>query len=611
MARRYELGKLRRSQVITTWGPGAIVDFRAGGHEGAAVSVVAAGLDEWDRCAPPVGMLHPQSITEPRLQARLRVEGFRLPPVEPEAQSAKGGAVRGHLIGVRFPQWLQCPECHLLQWARSWHEDKPGDPVLVCPACTARAKKRVAVVPVRFIVACEDGHLDEFPWGWWVGHKAPDCKGPLELRSHGGAGLANLVVHCRSCHAARSLSGIFSKDALKGLTCRGHKPWLGTAPDGCEREPRVLQRGASNLYFSVVVSALDIPPWSDRIQHALGSIWGALVGAEPADRLTILKSFKVDTKLGMPLDQIAAEVDTRLTLLQRTDPNALRWEEYERFVSDHKVPLDAPSEFEVHVEPVPPELRRWFGRVVRATRLREVRVLRGFTRIHPPMGERNAVDVGPRIAPIQAKHRDWLPAIEVRGEGIFLELDREELARWEDRPDARARAGRVDAAYREMWRRRFGDAVPPPRRILPRTLVIHSLAHVLMRQLALTCGYPSASLRERLYVDEGEHAMCGLLIYTATPDSEGTLGGLVRQGAADRLVPLIEQALTGMTWCSSDPLCIQGAHSHSEPQNLAACHACLLVAETSCEEFNVLLDRASLVGTPDDPAAGYFSGLVT
>jgi hypothetical protein len=137
--------------------------------------------------------------------------------------------------------------------------------------------------------------------------------------------------------------------------------------------------------------------------------------------------------------------------------------------------------------------------------------------------------------------------------------------------------------------------------------MIHSLSHALIRQLSLSCGYGSASLRERLYVQNAPGwEMGGFLVFTSSPDADGTLGGLARQGASGNIVRLFEDALTAMTWCSSDPLCIEGVHSLSDPTNGAACHACLLASETSCEEFNAFLDRSLLIGTPTEPSLGYF-----
>ena len=143
-------------------------------------------------------------------------------------------------------------------------------------------------------------------------------------------------------------------------------------------------------------------------------------------------------------------------------------------------------------------------------------------------------------------------------------------------------------------------------------MLLHTLAHVLINQLAFDCGYGSASLRERLYCDisDKEHPMQGILIYTASGDSEGTMGGLVRQGRSGRFESTLKRALQHAAWCSSDPVCIETTGQGADSANLAACHGCCLLPETSCEEGNRLLDRGLLVGTPKDKPLGFFSDLV-
>ena len=239
--------------------------------------------------------------------------------------------------------------------------------------------------------------------------------------------------------------------------------------------------------------------------------------------------------------------------------------------------------------------------MTRATRLREVRALRGFTRVFPP-----AAGDDERIAKISLNRPPWLPAVENRGEGIFIQLRLDRVRTWENSQAVVDRAAAIRKAYEQAWRDR-GRPGAPPKLVTPRLLLIHSLAHALIRQLSLSCGYSSASLRERLYVDVGSSwDMAGLLIFTSSPDADGTLGGLARQGESTNIVRVFEDALSSMTWCSSDPLCIEGVHARTEPANGAACHACLLAAETSCEEFNAFLDRSLLVGTPGQPELGFF-----
>ena len=605
-----ELGDVRRSQIITTHGPGSIIDFRAGGYGGAGVSVVAAGLDEWDHWAPPPGLGHPQTLYEPRLQRQLGVDGFRLPPVAPQVAPGVYSKKAGKLVGVRFPRWLQCPHCHAIRQSRAWTEDG-GDPALYCAECSEKAggRNRVHVVPVRFIVICERGHLDEFPWDWWVKHDqgCPPAGRVRELQLEGSAtaGLSGLMLSCRGCGARRSMEGCFGPDAIPGQ-CYGRRPWLGTdADEKCTAPPRVVQRGASNLYFSVVESALDIPPWSDEIQKRIGVRWAMLEqAADAAARAVLVQAMRLTQVTGLPESELLAVIEDRIARLRSPERN-IRWEEYQQFIQ-HSEAFGENTEFEIRPAPAPPELAAWLRSVIRVTRLREVRALRGFTRVFPPTpGDDD------RMASISLHRLAWLPAVENRGEGIFVELRPDRVRDWETSPVVVDRVSVLRAAYESAWLER-GRPGPPPRALTPRLVLVHSLAHALIRQLSLSCGYGSASLRERLYVDASTAwDMAGLLIFTSSPDADGTLGGLARQGESRTLVRVFEDTMTSMTWCSSDPLCIQGVHGRSEPANGATCHACLLAAETSCEEFNSFLDRALLVGTPGLPRLGYFADYVS
>lgn len=606
------LGRVRRSQVVMTYGPGAIVDFRAGGHGGAAVSVVTAGLDEWDRWAKPAGLLNPQSISEPRLEKKLGVRGFRLPPVGLESgRSRDGKEIPVPVIpGVRFPTWLTCPKCSLLQPARSWTED-PGDPALYCARCSSAQGHRVHVVPVRFVLACEHGHLDEFPWHRWITHK-PECNRRASLKLTGeGAGLKGLLLTCTGCRAGRSLDGAFSREAMTRLNmkCAGKRPWLGAPPEACtcHRPPLVVQRGASNLYFADVESAISIPPWTDDIQEHIGAQWANVVSAKTAeDRDKVIELVIWPNWEGpdMTLEDLKQRVRQRIELIDSPERPDLRFEEYEQLTATTRT-ADEQGEFLLRPETVPTSLTSFLGSLARVVRLREVRALRGFTRIHPPSSDAEAA-----IASLSVTRKNWLPAVEVRGEGIFIALNEGELRSWEQRDDVKARADVVQRRNVAEWRARMGDDSNPPQRVTARFILLHTLAHALMRQLSLECGYSTSSLRERLYVDDHAPGMCGILIYTSTSDADGTLGGLVRQGRAERMEPLLRAALRAIEWCSNDPLCMKGITSLSDGLNLAACHSCVLAPETACEHFNRFLDRGLLIGVPGDESLGFLSRLL-
>ncbi len=605
------LGELRRSAAVMNFGPGSVVDFRA---HGAPVSAVAGGLEEWDRSFPPAGLANPQRITEPRLQRKLSVGGFRLPPVVDENwRDDQGNPDRRTLVAARFPEWLQCPQCDRLAPAGRWSQD-PGRAYRYCASCTRKApgQRKIFAVPIRFVMACPKGHLDDFPWHIRVGHKA-DCKkkerADLYLRSE-RPGLAGLILSCRECKARRSMDGVFSAQTWRGLRCRGRRPWLAAPSETCDCEPRALQRGASNLYFPVIESALSIPPWSDAIQEALGIYWTPIVNAEPEKRAFFISMLAegdlapVLRELGLSPEELARHVEERLTRFNDDAILNIRQEEYRQFVSGTDTRDRDAREFEVRNVPVPERLRPFISRVVRVVRLREVRALKGFTRINPPGDEDS-----PDIAALSVADPGWLPAVEVRGEGIFLGFNQDTLQVWETRNSVAVRARRINDAWRIEWHRRYGEG-DPAWRITPRYLLAHSFAHALMRQLTLECGYSTAALRERLYVSDGADGMAGLLIYTATSDSDGTLGGLQRLGEAHRIERAVEAAIRAMEWCSSDPLCIEGMIAGADGLSLAACHACVLAPETACEEYNRFLDRAALVGLPDATEVGYFAPLI-
>lgn len=612
---RNHIGGIRRSHVVTTWGPGAIIDFRAP-QSGAALSGVLASLEEWDKVAGgAAGLLHPQVIHEPRLEKRLGVQGFRLPPVKPSWKGEEPESTVDVLPVVRFPEWLQCPRCNRLKRADDWNKD-PGRPERWCGACREDDDK-AWVVPVRFIVACADGHLEDFPWSLWVQCRCPKPALSLEMR---GPGLGGKVVRCGVCKRERSMEGAFQQHSLQalGTRCHGREPWIaGARESSCAQSPRVLQRGASNVYWGVLESALDIPPFSPDPSAEFGPYWPSFRDSDPESWPVLLAAMKLPEKLGKPAAGLLRTL-TEWTEAVAHDAVTERVEamEYQQFRRSLREPVDLPD-FETRPARVPRPFASLLGGVVLARRLREVRVQRAFTRVHPPGGMFRARQQQEGLLSHQAL--PWLPAIELRGEGIFLEFSAEALASWESRDEVRAHFD----AYCARLRDELTTEVRTPeeaasvrarveawRRYGARFVLLHSFSHALMRRLALDCGYGSSALRERLYVDAEPLEMAGVLIHTDSPDSEGTLGGLVRQGQTERLWDTLVGVLREAAWCSSDPVCITGTLTLSTPKNGAACHACLLAPETSCQHFNTLLDRTFLVGTDASPRLGFFRELL-
>jgi hypothetical protein len=332
--------------------------------------------------------------------------------------------------------------------------------------------------------------------------------------------------------------------------------------------------------------------------------------AAPAERRTFIgilaRNALADAlqQLRMTAGQLADAIEERLADLDATSGEDLRLDEYRKLASGIDTAKEEEQEFEIRNATVPSTLKPFLQKLVRVTRLREVRALTGFTRIHPPGGDSSTV-----LAPIAARKMRWLPAIEVRGEGIFMALDTPAVRAWEQQTRVSERVARLEKTVRDDWEARH-PGLPLTLELTPRFVLVHTLAHALIRQLTLDCGYSTASLRERLYVSEGETGMCGVLIYTSTPDSDGTLGGLERQGLPQHFEPAFLNAVRALEWCSSDPLCIEGAIGGLDTFNLAACHACCLAPETSCEHYNRYLDRALITGLPDAPEVGFFRALL-
>ena len=245
---------------------------------------------------------------------------------------------------------------------------------------------------------------------------------------------------------------------------------------------------------------------------------------------------------------------------------------------------------------------QWFSQVSLVHKLRETRAFVGFSRIYPaskisPEEERNLLSREPK---------DWLPAIVVRGEGIFIQLREDRIEQWLRTCDHEIddRTSRLAGAWERLLSHARHITRPQP---TARFLLLHTFSHLLINQLVFECGYGTASLRERIYCADGDHPMAGILIYTADGDAEGSMGGLVRMGKPSRLEPIVQKALDKAAWCSSDPVCMESGSQGPDGCNLAACHSCALVPETTCEEQNRLLDRGVVIGTLQSPDSGFFN----
>ncbi|GHD99488.1 DUF1998 domain-containing protein [Streptomyces alanosinicus] len=591
-------GAVRRAQMITTYGVGALI---AVDNESFIVSGIDDAYRSWPLDEAPI-------IHEHRLARVLGVSHFRLPPASKDT-SKDGVRVR------RFPLWHSCPRCQSLQHVRGFNPP-PGKNV--CTVCDDEP-----LVPSRFVTACEDGHLDDFPYWKWLHRKNREegstghCGGEMGMRFSGqSASLRSILISCTCGVPEASMEGAFRRSALSdlGVRCEGKRPWLKDAPaEFCSQAPRTLQRGSSAVWQPVLKSALSIPPWSDGIADKLVGHWERLRSLSSREKIEIylMGAFQGDNSISLDavmalLEAEQAEDSAEEGAADARSENryqALRRQEYERLCAGNALGDKGRDEQFVCEPPVSdPVVLAPYGveRPMLVKRLREVRALKAFTRIADPESSSEGHEAALSLTPT-----DWLPAMEVHGEGVFVRLDENRLDDWTRSVAVAARVERMRTHHDRALRERAADpAEVPLSPATPRMVLLHTLAHVLINEWSLEAGYPAAALRERLYTDAG---MAGLLVYTATSDSAGSLGGMVTQGEPERLAQVLRSALRRATWCSADPLCVE---ARSAGANLAACHACVMLPETSCEHNNILLDRALLVGTPEDPRLGFFANML-
>ena len=605
-----EVGEMRASQLIYTFGIGAVFDL-------PRFSALVLGLEDWDVNAC-------EEVQEDRLlgalQKRLggQLKSLRLPPL---SKDGGGASAAGMLAGVpvaAFPRWMRCPSCHMLAPVESGvftlHQiqDRPDYARYIHASCPKGTNP--AVISVRFMLACREGHLTDFPWVRFVHGKNLICATPqLVMHEFGATGDASDVkVECTTCKANRRMSDAFDPDRFK-VSCPGHHPHLRRKDkEICKEEAKTMLLGASNSWFPVTMSALHIPRREDELARAIRENWPAL-----KDIPSLEVSKYITAPVRMPVftaftpEQVWAAIETAkqpaAPTAETEDLKIAEWEVLSKGKSD--IPDD---DFTLSRVPAPKGFEGLLEDTILVERLREVRALIGFTRVESN-GDFEDVDLqaGHRLTPLAREPLRWTPVAEVRGEGIFLRFREDALQAWESRKDVLALRPQYEAAHR-VWRSKRNQSSPSSGFPGMRFLMMHSFSHALMRQIALDCGYGSTSLRERIYcrlADEEHGPMAGVLIYTSASDSEGTLGGVVALGRPDTLGFHIEQALKSMEVCASDPLCSEHT-PEAEGRGIhgASCHACLFAAETSCEKGNRYLDRNLLVETFADRKVGFFGG---
>ena len=620
-------GKIRPNQLITTFGPGALVQTE---HD----SVLVMGTDFWANRKEYVRKNHMY------LEKVTKKDHFRMPK-KPKSNSVTIGC-------TSFPKWGFCKICKWLQPHKEFATSEDG---FFCQ----KHPKYGELLPARLVVTCKQGHLDEFPWVKWA-HSNPEngvpvCENP-KLKWKGGSfssSLSSYKIECETCGATNSLrdstnrdNGIqlydSEEDSYYQYSCTGQLPWLkkeekckkitnkGELDDANTETAFGIIARASSLYYSKVIRGMIIPELAHPIikylqtEKCQNTINGMKKFADKKNiELTeediaegILDDNEDFQLRGYTKEQI---IDFRNKLSQREskykldtemDLKKIEYEDLQRNENDYDI-----DETEIDEDVVIKDVeldenhKKIFKHIRQIPILTAIEVLRYFTRITPP-GEITEVKANRRhdICDIQfrsdgetkygqpIKAKNWLPCVVKKGEGIFLVFDEDFINKClnkkvNERLDSMI-LNHKDWEETSNW--------PSSTQIDRQFILLHSISHLLIKELALASGYNEASISERIYSSD---EMCGLLIYT-TSAGDGSLGGLVKQ---IDLIKIINNALHNKRTCSRDPICIEENPKRMREKNLpmnlrqngSACFGCMLLPETSCENFNKMLDRKILV----------------
>ena len=418
-----ELGELRPSQLIFTFGVGSLVDL-------PNMSALIMGLDDWDT-------RYSREIEEDRLlaaiQRRLGAQMGKLflPPIKLDGMERDPAAPAVGVPVVPFPRWMRCSLCQTLATVESGVFQLLQDPYrpdkteYVHQGCLkSKGNRPPSVLSVRFLLACREGHLTDFPWVNFVHRGNVPCRpATLSLREFGASGDASdIIVKCHSCETERRMADAFESDAV--FACPGHHPHLRLVEQGCEQPAKPILLGASNSWFPTALSALSIPSATDKLGKLVGEQWAELKDTEDMDELRVLRKKVQKFQSLIPLfgeftdGQIWAAIEAKRNAVQQVNAPT----------EDLKLPewlvLSAPDsaaenhDFKLKRVDPPKGFETFFEDTVLVERIREVRALLGFTRIesNADFAEATTLKDG-RLTKICREAPKWLPASEVRGEG--------------------------------------------------------------------------------------------------------------------------------------------------------------------------------------------------
>ena len=604
-------GKIRRAQTVTTFGVGAVVDVNGEGF-------VIADTSRWNST-------HRKTIGLPRLSRAMgnkRLLGF-------------GNDESNQFVPVaRFPSWYFCPRnnCRRLREVTPEEDSRAmqaaGDdvdmpPTPKCMSCGAKMS------PMRWVAYCDSGHLSDIDWHRWCHYPENpaewgQCGGQVAqlkfvITGRSGGDFDQMHIKCCNCDKKRDLSDVQRKYVMpsfvyarKGMNCSGRQPWRrGESAGDCDERMRIEPRGSSSMYRARTLSALDL--------RGTETDFESTIDPSKLDELHKMRGNFVDEMRGLgqayevELKDSSSKIRTHITMLcqishQLEEEKVINWFRDKFAEGELEAPevedieqldllLEEYAVFKEHEDLSSRylcvdfrELTRSdgdlasgvFSHIGAVRKLREVRVFTGFCR-----GKGESV-----VPPDINGDKDWLPAVEAWGEGIYFELNSKKVSEWlQSNGETIENCLRGQYQAFERYQANSALQVQPT----PIFFLTHTLAHLLIRELTFRSGYSSSALRERVYVDSMKNN-AAILIYTTDSDSEGTLGGLVEQARVENLPALVEKVSNSARWCSADPVCRETESQGLSGLNASACHCCSLISETSCAYQNIGLNRIMLGG---------------
>jgi Domain of unknown function (DUF1998) len=614
-------GEIRQSQILSTFGPGSMMDL-------PEQSIIIGGLNHW-KLNPDFPPLH-----EPRLVENIKRK-LGLSQVKLFAPPARNQDVTGPRTGINnflFPGWFVAQVDQKLERNGKVYGTRPLIPWRAIAPTGGKYHgddgKLKAVVPVRFVQACVHGHISDIDWRAFAHKGSKHCLGELWL-DEGGTGndFADIFVRCKACEARRALSEATLPQSTALGACRGDLPWLGpnvreecgTDEDGKRIFNRLLVRSASNAYFAQTQSVISLPSQDEAIATAVHKVYENYL--QYTENAAEIQRERRKPQVASALEGLSDEVVWEFVQRQKNGSKTIsdkspKQVEIETLLSQpDEIGEDLPDmDFYARNRPIdgiPSSMHQYIERIVLVHRLREVRAQVSFTRFEPPFTDIDGelqLAVSPAALGLET---DWFPAIETKGEGIFLSFKPEAIEAWLQRDAVKQRAYELQRGFERWLQRREIKPEESPFKFpgLP-YIMLHSLSHLLITSISLECGYSASAIRERIYATGSSGY--GILLYTGANSSEGTLGGLIQVGR--KIENHLQNALEAGRLCSNDPVCAQ--HKPDEPyeerfRHGAACHGCLLISETSCEQGNEFLDRALVVDTIETTGAAFFPSTLT